>query len=375
MQTTAEAGATSSQGGLEGMVIGDTRLSAVFGDAGRLVIAGRELRELSGRVSFAELCDDLWSLALSERPGASTASQLGQARVLAYERLPHLGDVLASANGMDALRAAIAHTPPPPDGLSARAQLVGAVAVYSAAWVRAQRGASPLAPDPKLEHAADWLRMAHGKTPSAAAAHALDAYLVTVMDHGLNASTFAARVVASTQSDPVSAITAALGALKGPLHGGAPGPVLDMLDAIGEAGRARDWLRAHLAAGNRIMGMGHRVYRVRDPRAAALEAVVERLDAEVGDARVKQRLTLARAAEQEAQTLLAERYPSRQLRANVEFFTAILLESLQVPREAFTMVFACGRVAGWCAHYLEQQRTGRLIRPRARYVGHLPEPN
>nr|MDQ3034735.1 citrate synthase/methylcitrate synthase [Myxococcota bacterium] len=230
-------------------------------------------------------------------------------------------------------------------------------------------GAAPIAPDPTLSHAADVLRMVHGEPPAAAAVRGLDRYLVTVIDHGMNASTFAARVVASTGSDDVSAIVAALGALKGPLHGGAPGPVLDMIDAVGAPERAKAWLEGELAAGRRIMGMGHRVYRVRDPRAAVLESAIEELE-RAGMA--KGRLALARAIERSAEALLAARRPERPLRANVEFYTAVLLDALGLDRAAFTPTFAIGRVAGWCAHVDEQRRTGRLIRPASRYVGPMP---
>ncbi|HEV8550336.1 MAG TPA: citrate/2-methylcitrate synthase, partial [Polyangiaceae bacterium] len=215
-------------------------------------------------------------------------------------------------------------------------------------------------------HAHDYLRLLHGVPPDPAAARALSTYLVTVADHGMNASTYAARVVASTGSDAVSAVVAGVGALKGPLHGGAPGPVLDMLDAIGTPERAQAWLQAELAGGRRIMGMGHRIYRVRDPRAAVLERAVEALE-RTGAARG--RLPLARAVEQAALALLAERHPERPLRTNVEFFTAILLEALGLDRRLFTPTFAVGRVVGWYAHVAEQRRAGKLIRPESRYIG------
>jgi citrate synthase len=211
--------------------------------------------------------------------------------------------------------------------------------------------------------------MARADTPLPHETRALDTYLCTVVDHGMNASTFTARVVASTGSDLTSAVTAAVGALKGPLHGGAPGPVLDMLDAIGGAGNAEAWLRAELASGRRIMGMGHRIYRVRDPRAAVLERALERLQS-AGSA--SPRLELARQVERVAERLLAERHAERPLRANVEFYTAVLLETVGLPRQAFAAVFAAARVAGWCAHVLEQRATGRLIRPQSRYVGPPP---
>jgi citrate synthase len=187
----------------------------------------------------------------------------------------------------------------------------------------------------------------------------------------MNASTFTARVVASTQSDLVSAVVAALGALKGPLHGGAPGPVLDMLDAIAEPECAEEWLEAELTAGRRIMGLGHRVYRVRDPRAAVLEEATQRLE-QAGPA--SHYLRLARAVEQAAVGVLAKRHPGRTLETNVEFYTAVCLDALGLPRELFTPTFAVARVAGWLAHAEEQNAGGRIIRPRQRYVGPSPQP-
>jgi citrate synthase len=250
--------------------------------------------------------------------------------------------------------------------------------VLLAAWIRARAGLAPVAPDPACGHAEDVLRAALGGEPWPERVRALDAYLVTVADHGMNASTFAARVVASTASDLVSAVVAGVGALKGPLHGGAPGPVLDMLDVVGSADRAPAWVDAELAAGRRIMGMGHRVYRVRDPRAAVFERQIEQLAGALaarseGEARkVRARLALARAVEHAAEGALARRHPDRPLRANVEFFTAVLLEAVGLPREAFSPAFAAGRVAGWCAHVFEQRAGGRLIRPASKYVGPVP---
>jgi citrate synthase len=195
---------------------------------------------------------------------------------------------------------------------------------------------------------------------------ALETYLVTVADHGLNASTFAARIIASTRAGLFSAVVGALCAFKGPLHGGAPGPVLDMLDAIGSFDNIRPWLADALARDERLMGFGHRVYRVRDPRADVLKATASALRG--GENRIR----FAEAVEAHALTLLAQYKPGRQLDTNVEFYTALVLEALAIPRDSFTNVFAIGRVAGWSAHVLEQERIGRLIRPQSRYIG--PEP-
>jgi citrate synthase len=355
-------------GGLEGVEVADTALSLVDGERGRLVVAGHDIEDLAGRASFEGVCALLWAADRGGEPAGDLRDRLGEARRAAFTLLPHLGDALRLPDGMDALRAATAHLRPAGDELESFTSVTAAVAVFAAAWARLRAGQEPLAPDPRLGHAADYVRMAAGEC-SPAVARALDTYLVTIADHGLNASTFAARIVASTGSDLVSAVVAGIGALKGPLHGGAPGPVLAMIEAVRRPERAEEWLTAELAAGRRIMGMGHRVYRVRDPRAAVLERAIERLE----DAGVAQpRLALGRAVERSAERLLRERYPARPLRANVEFYTALLLDAVGLPRELFTPTFAVGRVAGWCGHVREQRVSGRLIRPSARYVGPLP---
>jgi citrate synthase len=183
----------------------------------------------------------------------------------------------------------------------------------------------------------------------------------------MNASTFAGRVIASTRSDMVSAVTGAVGALKGPLHGGAPGPVLDMLVEIGSVERAEAWLRDELAAGRRIMGFGHRVYKVRDPRAEVLSRVADEMSgAKLEDRRL---FDLARAVEQTALRVLDEHKPGQNLKTNVEFYTALVLQSLGLKPRGFVAMFACGRVAGWCAHVIEQHAEDHLIRPQSEYVG------
>jgi citrate synthase len=355
--------------GLEDVIAADTLLSHVDGHAGRLVIAGFDVEDLAPRSDPAAAAVLLWSAA-GLSPPSDLEPQLGGARVEAFARLGRAGDALAAPDAMDALRAAVAYHPATGDELADAIALTSAIAVIASAWARRQAGLDPVPPDPGLGPTADTLRMIAGREAPQALVRALSTYLVTVSDHGMNASTFAARVVCSTGSDAVSAIVAAIGALKGPLHGGAPGPVLDMLDQIGRPEEARPWLEAELTAGRRIMGMGHRVYRVRDPRAAVLEAEVRRLES-TSD-RATPRLALARAVEHTAGALLAERHPGRALCANVEFYTAVLLEVVGLPRALFSATFAMGRVVGWLAHIAEQRRTGRLIRPSSRYVGPLP---
>ncbi|MBX3185388.1 MAG: citrate synthase [Labilithrix sp.] len=353
--------------GLEDVVAATTRLSDVDGERGKLVIAGRPVEDLAGKTSFEDALSLLFQSSTSE---ADVRDALGEAREAAFERIADLGDALALPDGMDALRASVAHlsTASSEDHapFAECLRVVGAVAVFAAAWAR--QGA-PVRPDLGRSLAADYLRMATGRSPTDAAVAALDAYLVTVMDHGMNASTFAARVVASTASDTVSAVVAGIGALKGKLHGGAPGPVLDMLDAVGEPDGAGPWIARALSRGERIMGMGHRIYRVRDPRAFVLERAVSVLERAEGDASpIGRRLRLARAVEAEAEAQLAARHPDRPLKANVEFYTAILLEAVGLPRTLFTPTFAVARAAGWCAHVDEQRRFGRLIRPRSIYA-------
>jgi citrate synthase len=208
--------------------------------------------------------------------------------------------------------------------------------------------------------------MLSGETPSPERVRGLETYLNTVADHSLNASTFAARVIIATQSDMISAIVGALGALKGPLHGGAPGPALDMVFEIGQADKAEAIMRHKLERGERLMGFGHRIYKVRDPRAEVLSAAAERFYQADGNMAL---YNLAREVERIAVALLAEYKPGRNLQTNVEFYTALLLHGLGLPTELFTPTFAIGRVGGWTAHCFEQRQAGRLIRPSALYTG------
>jgi citrate synthase len=362
----ARANAGQPQGfGLDEVVAADTALSDVDGVRGRLVLRGYPIEELAGTVSFEATFGLLWEGRLPDAAAErSLRSALGRTRLEAHHELAQLGSALKLDDPMAALRAAIATQTTAGDERATALRLTGSIAVFVGAWHRLHSGQPAVIPEPTLSHAADLLRLIGAEATPALAA-ALDAYLVTVADHGLNASTFAARVVASTASDTVSAVTAAIGALKGKLHGGAPGPVLDLLDRIGTAENAERTLRQVLDSGERIMGMGHRVYRTRDPRAE----VLERATLGLGPGPHAARVALARNVERTATELLAAKSPDRKLCANVEFFTAVLLEAVGIPRELFSAVFAAGRVAGWCAHIAEQRATGRIVRPSSRYVG------
>src|SRR6059058_2304524 len=338
--------------GLDGVVAARTRLSHVDGLAGELVIGGYELKELAGRVTFEEAAHLLWRGAL---PGPDELGGLRR-EMAALRAIPE-----------QTMRVVRAAAKAPPVDLDAAKLLTARFPTVVAAHARISEGKEPIAPRADLARAANFLYMVHGKEPDPIAARALDTYWVTVIDHGMNASTFAARVIASTRSDMVSAVTGAVGALKGPLHGGAPGPVLDMLTVIGSSDRAEAWVRNELAAGRRIMGFGHRVYKVRDPRADVLSAVVD----EMGAAHLEDRklFDLARAVEQTVLKVLDEVKPGRNLRTNVEFYTALVLQSLGLKPRSFVALFACGRVAGWCAHVIEQHAEDHLIRPQSEYVG------
>lgn len=353
--------------GLDGVPAAETVLSHVDGQKGELIIAGERVADLARNSSFEGVTARLWSAAtdtpISE---AEVRSALGEGRVRAFARLPQLLAVCEGLSVVDGFRAAVAGLRVE-HGLTPDATIVGALAVIAAALVQRANGRAPHIPNPTLSHAADTLSMLLGKTPNASEAAALDAYLVTVCDHGMNASTFAARVVASTQADLFCAVTAGYCALTGPLHGGAPEPVLEMLDAIGTRERIKPWIDSALARGERLMGFGHRVYRVRDPRADVLKMAIEKLAANTTD------LPFAAEVEAYAREALRRKNPERALDTNVEFFTAILLDALSIPRQAFTPIFAVARASGWTAHAREQQRKGRLLRPSSVYVGAMPE--
>ncbi|HTF57951.1 MAG TPA: citrate/2-methylcitrate synthase [Planctomycetota bacterium] len=307
-------------------LVPDTAISEVDGQRNRIVVRGRDLAGLAGRISYEEMCALLWQ---------REAPALGEARIRAARALPldaNLRSALASLAGDDPVF------------------LTATVAVAAA------RQGRNVEPDPSLGHVADFLRMATGSVDPARAA-ALETYFVAMAENGLNTSTYVARIVASTGASAPSAILAAFCALEGPLHGGAPGDVLDMLHAVGPASGAVDWVGAERAAGRRIPGLGHRIFTGGDPRASILEVA----SASLPSARL---LPVARAVKEAAN--LRRETP---LFANVELFTAVLLDAVGLPKSLFTPTFAAARVAGWCAHIAEQRATGKLIQPNARYTG------
>ena len=351
--------------GLEDVVAATTRLSHVDGEAGELIIAGFPVGELAAHATFEETTWLLWHGELpTPAELAAFRADLAARRAMPPATLALLRESAKTRlDHMDALRIGIDSV----SLVSNEAVAIVAIApTIVAAFSRLSAGKEPIAPRPDLGHASNYLYMLNGEVPDPERVRGLETYLNTVVDHGLNASTFTCRVITSTGSDLVSAVVGAIGALKGPLHGGAPGPALETVFEIGDASRAEEVLRGKIEAGERLMGFGHRVYKVRDPRADVLAAAAERLFTRAGDMRLYK---LARAVESTAIRLLEEYKPGRRLQTNVEFYTALLLHGLGLEVPLFTPTFAISRVSGWIAHAFEQRAANRLIRPKSQYVG------
>jgi citrate synthase len=361
--------------GLEGVVVGETVLSNVEGQLGRLTYRGYDIHDLAGNATFEETIH----LMLFGRLPAHDAlraltAQLAAARALPDDLIVMMRAIPRDAWPMDVLRTCVSalatFVPHRRDGshastTDAAIDLIAKTPAIVAAWDRLRRGLDPIAPDPALLTAANFLWMRSGAKPIREAEAALDTYFVLLADHSYNASTFSARVTASTNEDIYGAITAAIATLAGDLHGGAPSKVMTMLEEIGAPENAEPYVRALLARGEKIMGMGHREYKIRDPRAEHLEAMAQALTQAAGSPWYR----VARALEDAANTVLHEVKPGKKIYANVEFYTAPTLKSLDIPSDEFTCMFACGRMVGWTAHVLEQLGHNRLIRPLAAYLG------
>lgn len=356
--------------GLEGVIAAETRLSKPNGQIGELFIAGFRLENIASYASFEEMVYLLWNDALPTKAQLTAFST----ELAANRELPPIAyDILRAAAEkklpvMDALRMAAGTLNLLVEDDNAQATAKVAVASFPtivAAYWRLLSGQEPITPRTDLSHAANYLYMLDGEVPSEERTRALEIYLNTVVDHGFNASTFTARIIVSTQSDVIAAVVGAIGALKGPLHGGAPGPALDMVFEIGTPQRAEPVIRAKLEHGERLMGFGHRVYKVRDPRADVLNTAAEAFF--VGER--AEFYQLVRHVEQVALDLLEEYKPGRKLQTNVEFYTALILHGIGLPTDLFSPTFAVSRVGGWTAHVLEHMQSGRIIRPLAQYTG------
>lgn len=364
--------------GLNGVAVADTTIGTVHGDEGFYHYRQYDATQLARTTGF----EQAWFLfehgALPDEAELERfRSEVATLRLLPPDLGP-LVDAVARTGGspLARLRTVLSATQLvlglqpmldlPPDERRRQARALAALTpTVLAALHHASSGSSIPEPDDELGHAASYLRAVTGRTPSAEHARALEQYLMLTVDHGFNASTFTGRVVASTGADIADVVCASIGALAGPLHGGAPSRALDAVDAIGDPKHAGAYVRAELAAGRRIMGFGHAVYRAPDPRSGLLREVA----ASLGGPLVEQ----AMAIEVEILTTLAELKPDRPLPSNVEFYAGVIMETVGLPRSMFTPTFAVSRIIGWVAHALEQAEAGKLIRPAARYVGPQPD--
>lgn len=363
--------------GLNGVAVADTEIGAVHGDEGFYHYREHDATQLARSVGF----EDVWFLLDRGRLPEPTErdrfrAELAEARAVPLELDGIVATVAATECApLAALRTVLSAAAPVldltpvldigPDERRAQARRLAAVVPsILAALHRRRAGLEPVAVDPALGHTAAYLAAVTGRPAAPEHVRALEQYLILTIDHGFNASTFTARVVASTGADLVDVVCAALGALAGPLHGGAPSRALDALDVIGEPERAGEWVRAEVAAGRRIMGFGHAVYRAPDPRSGLLREVAASLGGPLVDRAI--------AIETEILTTLAELKPDRPLPSNVEFYAGVIMETVGLPREMFTPTFAVSRTVGWVTHALEQAASGKLIRPAAHYVGPAP---
>ncbi|WP_423456453.1 citrate/2-methylcitrate synthase [Ottowia sp. VDI28] len=366
--------------GLKNVIVADTEIGDVLGQQGFYHYRGRNAVSVAAHYSFEQAAYLVLHGSLPEAGSEELqdfAARLGQYRVMA-PAMEALVRSLAtpSANPLQVLRTVVSalgvsegmrpmYDLPEQDRYEDVLRMAAVAPTVLAAAYRVAQGQEPIAADPLLPHATDYLRMVSGTMPNQQDARAVEQYLVTTIDHGFNASTFTARVVASTGSDVASCIGAAIGSFLGPLHGGAPDRALQALDEVGDIANTTDWVRRQIAEGRRIMGFGHAVYRTHDPRAVFLR----RLAAAYEDPLV------ARAAALEAaiEAALAELKPGRQLYANVEFYAGVVMALAGLKPELFTPTFCVARIMGWGANVLEQARDPKIIRPSARYIGPAPE--
>lgn len=384
LMRVASIGPADVPRGLKGVVVADTEVGDVRGTEGFYHYRQYSAVELAERRPL----DDVWQLMIdgvlptsaSER--ARFADEVRPLRGIPTEVLPLLPTIAATSSPLDGLRTALSLAAAARglrplidiDAAQRRADALFLTAVAPtllAALHRLGRGLEPVPPRDDLIAGANWLWMLHGAEPSAEHAQAIGQYLVSTVDHGFNASTFTARVIASTGADMGAAVVGAIGSMSGPLHGGAPSRALDLLDEIGSADRIDDVVGPKIVAGDKIMGFGHAVYQGDDPRSIMLRGVARRLAAS-GDAEARRLVSLAEATEAGVVRLLAAHKPGRELRTNVEFYAGVVMQLCGVPPEMFTPTFASSRVIGWCANVLEQAADNKIIRPSARYVGPPP---
>jgi len=358
--------------GLEGVIAAETSVSLVDGQNGLLVYRGHWAKELAVQHSFEEVCFLLWYDTLpNEEELERHRERLTAAREVDQRTFAILQSLSKRSDVMSAIRTALSSLGPAcsawPPTVEDAVRLTAVVPTLIAYFYRMQNDLAIVEPRKDLDHVSNYLYMLHGSVPSQAHSRALESYCILTMEHGMNASTFAARVVLSTQSDIVSALCGAIGAMMGPLHGGAPSEVMDMLDQIGGKSNAEVWLRNRLDMGKRLMGFGHRIYKTRDPRAEALKTVVQTFSKD------DPWFDLAAHVEEAAIKLLEEYKPGRKLYTNVEFYAAAVLRAVSIPPQLFTPTFTASRMVGWTAHILEQSVNNRIFRPQSHYVGKMPD--
>ena len=359
---------TATSAGLKGVVAGRSSICLIDGEQGLLAYRGYDIHDLAKHSTFEETTYLLWEGKLPTRADlADFTTMLAEQRSVPEPVLDLIANSPTDAPPMATLRTAVSalgeadplgEDRSPKANRAKAARLTAQIATLTAAIERCRHRLEPIAPDPALDHAANFLYMVRGERASTTASRAFDVALVMHADHGFNASTFSSRVTAATLSDMHSAITSAIGTLKGPLHGGANQRVKEMLDEIGSPSCVVDYVDKTLAAGERVMGFGHRVYRVEDPRGRHLKAHAEKLENE-GDPMMLE--TSARLIE-----VMDQR---KSLSINVDFYSASLYTYLRLPPDLFPNLFAISRIAGWSAHILEQYADNQLIRPRSEYRG------
>lgn len=367
-----------SSKGLEGVVVSDTGLSRIYGEEGRLLYRGYEIDDLAANVSFEEVCHLLWFGALPTRSQLTgLKEQISAESGVHPDVLKVLAQLPPSTHPMASLRtaaSALASFDPDADDMSQEAnyrkaiRLTAKMPTLTAAIERLRQGKEPIAPRSDLGLAANFLYMLTGTEPDELNARIMDIAFTLHAEHGMNASTFAARVTVATLSDMHSGVVSAIGTLKGPLHGGANEQVMKMLKTIGEPEQAEDWVRGALDRKERIMGFGHRVYKALDPRAPILKKLAEELAArEGGSGNSTKWLEISERIEKVMKEEMDKR--GKRIYPNVDFFSASVYYTLGIPEDLFTNIFACARTAGWTAHIIEQYQDNRLIRPKAQYVG------
>ncbi len=357
--------------GLAGIIVDESRNSFVDGQKGLLVYKGYDIHELAQKSTFEETVFLLWNGYLPTKQQLKEFSErLAKHRPLPEDLIACMGHWPRKAHPMDILRTAVsalgnlagqAEAPSPEEQLKTSLELTARFASIIAAWERLRNGKEYVEPDMSLSHAANFLWMMRGEKPNPTSARVMDMALVMHADHGFNASTFSGRVTASTLTDVYSAVTAAVGTLKGPLHGGANMRVMEMLKEIGSPDKAEKYILDKLANRERIMGFGHRVYKTMDPRAEELARVVKDLGEAAGN-------TLWYDISKVIEDVMMR---EKGLNPNVDFYSASTYYVLGIPIDLYTPIFAISRIAGWCAHIMEQLADNKLIRPLAQYMGEM----